>query len=142
MWDFIFRNEGDMLIGWESDTYVLSANLQAIVKEFEGRPELLCAPRWWKWVDQNFFIMKREGVLRYLHGRLRANLIAPGTKPEPMLAEHEWAEIFHGSWWNPWPNVASIRQDHGIQDTKDVEAAAWPLVRRPSPSLLDAIGQV
>lgn len=135
LWHCNFRDNWDIGISMQSDVLV-NCDLPSIVSEFCSRPEYVMAPSMWggTGLDDNLYCIKRHGVAMYLHGRRRANLINP-PQNDPLMPEVEFAQIWKGVWWNPWPKLATIRQDG--RPEYDSEAPSWPLIRMPTQATID-----
>lgn len=126
----------EVLIGWESNCWVnRQTNIQKLLDEFEARKDLIMAPQYHGSPDFNFIAMKRGAIPKFQHHRRRGNLVESDKKAQ--LAEIEMGEIFKNDWWNPWPEVLSIRQEYGVPPPfhciPNDEAMRWPLVALPSP---------
>jgi hypothetical protein len=131
----------DLLVLIDTDTLIGAVDFDALLREFMARDEVLLAQAWWDGIGGPFWAWKREGAIRTLHSRLRANLIDPPTDQntmKPMLIENELAAMFKGRWWNPWQQFKTMRQDFGLSDPRpDSEAMTWPFVGRPSPTIIE-----
>jgi hypothetical protein len=130
-WDFIVEFDANAVLG--------NINLRALAEQFMDRPEILMGPPWHRSPDTVLSFWKREAAVRYLHNRVRGNLIVPydgGTKP--ILFEHELAEIYKGLWFCPWkyPDLWIVRQCHGTPEARpDAYVKDWPVVESPSPAI-------
>lgn len=131
-------SDWDFLVCYDHDTILGNVDLNALAKEFIERTEVLMSPAWCQSPDGSLSFWKPDAAAMFLHMRKRANLIEKKEGvPEPILVEHEWREIYEGRWWNPWPDIKGIRQEHGIvsEPVADTDAMAWPMVRLPSPEI-------
>lgn len=128
----------DLLVELESNCWINpKVNLSDLLTEFPARPELILAPAWCEQPDFNFLVMKPAAVPAFLHHRRRANLV-DDDQPMPMLAEAELGQIFKGRWWNPWPEIQSIRQGYQVPGwamPSNEVAKDWPCVALPSPEI-------
>jgi hypothetical protein len=136
------RDEWDLLVCLDTDALVGAVDFDALLREFLSRDETLLSPSWWDGVGGPLLVWKHEGAVRLLHRRLRANLIDPpadANAPKPLLPEEELAAIYKGTWWQPWPQHRTLRQDHGGVDPFRDNAAVltWPFVRFPDPAIVD-----
>lgn len=133
------RQDWDMLVTLDTDTLVGDVNFNTLMREFELRPEVLLTQAWGVTPGGSFNVYKREAAAMMLHRRKRANMIDP-SEPKPILLEHEWAAIFRGRWWNPWPHIISMRQDHGYAHDphpRRVIEESWPFVRLPHLAIVE-----
>jgi hypothetical protein len=137
MWYALLNTDCDVVVNIASDC-VLNTDLRDLAQKFMERPELVCAPTWGdKWLEDAAVLYKRQGLTKFLNGRLRPNLSEGNEK---LLTEMEKAHIFNGYWWNPWPNIPAMRQEYGIPHEKVVEDSRvisenWPIILRPSPTI-------
>ena len=123
-WDLLACLDTDILLG--------AVDFNMLIREFVHRSEIMLAQAWGSGIGGAFYVWKPAGAVRFLHGRLRANIIEP-----PMLLEDELAAIYKGCFWNPWPGCKTMRQDFGLSDPRpDSEAMLWPFVGRPSPTII------
>ncbi len=133
------RRDWDLLVTLDNDVLVGDVDFQALLTEFMGRPETYLTPAWCRRPGGPFIALKREGAVRWQHMRRRANLIEEPTDPPPLLIEEELGAIFKGRWWNPWPEIATMRQDYGEDDprpTREPLDQNWPFVRLPDPAII------
>ena len=138
----VTKRDWDLLFFLDTDTLVGAVDLKAILTEFLDRPELLLAPQWMGRPDLGFSAMKREAASMWLHERWRPNLIRDQwpNGELPMLLEDEWKAIYGAVWWNPWPELGSIRQGYGVDQncqSRNAEVMGWPLVERPHPDVIE-----
>jgi hypothetical protein len=130
------RSNWDLLVLLDTDTLVGAVDFDSLLREFLSRPEEVLGLSWDGTLGMTL-AWKPAGAARYLHQRRRANLIDwPG---EAMLLEEEFSVIHEGRWWNPWPHLATVRQDHGHKPEAHLlnEAAmSWPFVRLPHPDIV------
>ena len=136
------RNDWDLLVCHDTDCLIGAVDFNALFREFLDRPELLLSDDW-NGRPGSLIALKREGVARYQHQRLRPNLMdRVEGEPDPMLIEDELGLIFKGAWLNPWPQFPTLRQDWG-QDSatyvgeREPLEKAWPFVRMPNPSIVE-----
>jgi hypothetical protein len=133
-WDLLTLLDTDVLVG--------AVDFDAVLREFVARDEVLLGQRWNDTIGGPWLVWKRDGAIRQLHSRLRGNLLDPPANPKspkPMLLEDEQAQMFRGRWWNPWPDLPTLRQDYGQTDPVKDNAAVlkWPFVRLPDPAIID-----
>lgn len=132
LWHANFCHDWDVLVDVETDVYFSALDLNKLVRDFMASDALILAPAWCGCPDPNFAMFKREGILRFLHCRLRPNLDIYERKPSPMLGEDELRIIFNGKWSNPF-SPTPIRQDFGHPGAlTDAVAMTLPMVRLPS----------
>ena len=137
------RNDWDLAVCLDTDTLLGNVDWDGVLREFLQRPEELLADDWY---GRPGYVVawKPAGVSRYLHQRLRANLI---EKPEgddvplPILLEDEFGLMFAGKIWNVWPHLKTTRQDAGQESEQYVERRepidmAWPFVRLPHETIV------
>ena len=137
----------DLLAILDTETLIGNVNFEKLLGEFLERPELHLNEDWHGRPGGPFQVWKREGASRWLNYRQRANFIPKpevkeGQEPpaEPMLQEYEMGVIFKDLWWNPWPEIPTMRQDHGEDSEKYVtpeDTLKWPFVRKPHPSIVE-----
>jgi len=130
--------ESEILIGWESNCWLnRQTNAIKLLDEFRANNASIMAPQYHGSPDFNFIAMKRSAIPKFQHHRRRGNLIESEAKAE--LAEIEMGEIFKRDWWNPWPEIVSIRQEYGVPTPfhclPDSEAVRWPMIALPSPEV-------
>jgi hypothetical protein len=122
----------DVLIFLEPDLLVGAVDWDALLCEFMSRPEEVFGPAWYE-RHCDFIGWKPAAVRRFLHSRLRPNL----TEDESVMwLDDEWATMFSGRAWNPWPACPTIRRDHGHEGgpaVRDEDTLLWPFVRLPHP---------
>jgi hypothetical protein len=145
-WDLAVHITDDMLVG--------PIDWQALLTEFMERPEEILATRWYTRMDWPL-AMKRNAVIRFAHQRCRTNLLyfpfsedayleeemmaLWGGCMKPLIGAFVYPECAENRWWCPWPDIPTIRQDHGINGSPhppDDEAMNWPIVRLPTPTLI------
>lgn len=135
------RHDWDLLVNLDTDALLGDIDLDSIMREFLERPEELMTGAWCGSLAGGCLqAIKRSGVRRWLENRKRKNLITPNSQAMPLLPEHEATEIFKGLWWNPWPHIPDMRQDYGEQAAAtllDDEVMTFPMVRKPSPAVID-----
>lgn len=52
--------------------------------------------------------------------------------------EHALAMVFDKRYWNPWPDVTTVRHEHGTPEQfkgTDDEIMKWPLIVKYSPEI-------
>lgn len=137
LWCAQFNSDGfDYLVCVDLDLAIGDIDFGKMLRDFDQRQEILCAPYWHGNPDMHqFSIWKKPAIVRYCHHRLRGNLY--DTPPEKqILGEEEWGKIFKGYWWNITPQFASIRQDASIpKPVPDEIAAQWPMVASASDAI-------
>jgi len=137
------RNDWDLAVCLDTDTLLGNVDWDGVLREFLQRPEELLADDWY---GRPGYVVawKPSGVSRYLHQRIRSNLI---EKPEgddvplPILLEDEFGLMFAGKIWNAWPHLKTTRQDAGQESEQYVERRepidmAWPFVRLPHETIV------
>lgn len=140
LWHFILNTNCDVVMQMATDT-VTKVNVRECAEKLMASDKLICAPSWAGVVEDAIIIYKRQGVVKFLNQRLRANLVErEKATEEPMLAEQEKARIFDGQWLNLWPERQTMRQEWGIPDRSPfpdelVITENWPFVLRPSPEI-------
>jgi hypothetical protein len=125
----------DLLCLLDTDALVGRVNFDALLREFAGRPETYLTAAWDGPPGGPFAAWKHAGASRWLHQRRRANLVASEATPEPILIEEEWGEIYRDTWWNPWPENATLRQDN--RPELNDAALGWPFVRMPCAEIVE-----
>jgi hypothetical protein len=137
------RRDWDIAVCVDTDTLYGAVDWDAVLREFLARPDELLADDWW---GRPGYVVawKPAAVSRYLHQRLRPNLLERGYPDEalPMLLEDEFGAMFAGRIFNPWPNLRTTRQDAGLDSEQYVARRApldehWPFVRLPSPQIVE-----
>jgi len=136
------QRDWDLTIYLDTDTLLGNVDWDTLLREFLSRPEEVMGDDWY---GRPGYIVawKPASVVRFLHQRLRANLIERTDEtPEPMLCEDEFGLIFKGRYWNPWPHLKTSRQDFGLESAKYVEQDQplrehWPFLRLPDPAIVD-----
>lgn len=135
------RPDWDLLVEHGTDFLVGAVDFDALFREFMARPELLLSEDW-HGRPGSLLALKREGVARFQHGRLRPNLLARVEgEPDPMTVEDELGRVFAGAWLNPWPHLPTMRQDFGLPSAQYVGEREplekeWPFCRLPTPSIV------
>ena len=137
------RRDWDLAICVDTDTLLGSVDWDTLLREFLQRPEEIIADDWY---GRPGYVVawKPTGVSRYLHQRLRANLIEKPVGDDataPMLIEDEIGAMFAGKIFNPWPHLKTTRQDAGQESEQYVALRepiekAWPFVRLPHDSIV------
>lgn len=133
------EDQWDLLVCHDTDVLIGAVDFDALFREFLARQELLLSDDW-HGRPGSLIAIKREGVARYQHGRLRPNLMERVEDTEPMLIEDELGIIFKGLYWNPWPQFPTLRQDYGLEfavPEREPLEKAWPLVRLPHVSIIN-----
>ena len=125
------RRDWDLAVQLDYDCLVGAVDFEQLRVDFCNRPDVVLTPSWFGKPGGPLIIFKREGILRWLHHRRRANLVEDNL-PVPMELEDEMREIFDGAWWNPWPNNDNQRYEDGV---KDDAAFNWQFVRSPSMTM-------
>ncbi len=133
------RRDWDMLILHDTDMLVGAVDFDALLHEFMSRKEtFLCADWHGRPCGGSITVWKPAAASRWLNHRMRPNFY--DTPPAaPMLLEDEMGYIFEGQWWNPWPHLATMRQDYGHPNAvlgREPIEKAWPFVRLPDPSIV------
>lgn len=137
MWYALLNTDADVIMQICTDC-IINCDLRAVAEELMSRPELIAAPVWCTLVEDAFCLYKREALQKFLHQRLRANLIPPG-QGDPPITEQEKTDIFRGQWWNPWPERTILRQDWKVGschvDGATIIQQNWPVIIRPAPDV-------
>lgn len=131
------RRDWDLAIHLTDDWMVGAVDWDTLLREFQRRPETTMSTQWFGREDWPI-AMKRPAVIKMLHSRLRANLVE-GPHDDSDYIELEQAQLFAGSWWNPWPYLQTIRRDFGHPGTPELDDEAimdWPFVRLPNPAYI------
>ena len=128
------RNDWDLVVFCDPDFLMLGMDCDRIVKEFWRRDELICAPSYGEFgLGGPLMIYKRWGMIKNVHSRRQATLLFDSTIPDLIEIEQELRQIFHGEWWNPWPDISLMFQNNYASDD---HARRWPMVIRPSENLV------
>lgn len=138
------RRDWDIAVCVDTDTLYGAVDWDAVLCEFLRRPDELLADNWW---GRPGYVVawKPAAVSRYLHQRLRPNLLNKPVDPDalpPMLLEDEFGVIFDGLIHNPWAHLETTRQDAGLESEQYVKLRdpieqAWPFVRLPHPDIVE-----
>lgn len=129
------QKDWDVVVNLDVETIVNDLDFELLLLDFLDRPELFLSPDWHGRPGGPFLAWKPEGARRYVEGRVCRDLIEKEDgKPEPMLMEDELGVIFKDSWWNPWPQFETLRQD--FRSEMDEEVLRWPLIRQPTEAVL------
>jgi hypothetical protein len=134
------RTEWDLLVLSDTDCLFGDIDLDSLIKEFHGRPEILmgaatncsagCNP------ESPFTIWKHDGAVRLLHYRQCPNLLDM-EEERKWVWDIEMAYIYRrGRWWNPWPEVPCV--EHKGWDSEQKfwdEMLAWPIILKPTQLL-------
>jgi hypothetical protein len=105
----------DLLIQCQT-TRIIGQDLSGILEEFMKRDEQLLAPRFTsgtnnnyniKSIDVGFMVMKKNAALMYAVAGKRQSCDSHNS---PMNCEDEAYLMFKNSWWNPWPNIPTLKQ--------------------------------
>jgi len=136
------RRDWDLLVLHDADVLVGAVDFDSLLREFMSRPEtFLCSDWHGRPSGGSPLVWKPYAAAKWLNQRRRANLIEHTAGiPTPMLVEDEMGIIHEGEWWNPWPNIPTMRQDFGctskIPEREPLEKA-WPFVRMPNPAIIE-----
>ncbi len=136
------RESWDLLVLLDTDALIGAIDFDALLREFLRRDEILLAQWWGSDIGGPLYVWKPEGAVRFMHGRHRANLLPqPSDKKakKPPTSEAEMLSIYSGAWWNPFPELRTVRQDYGQTDPErdNAKVLKWPLVRKPDPAIID-----
>lgn len=129
----------DLLCVLDTDTLIGAVDFDSVLREFMQRPEIHLSQRWYDFPGGSFQAWKREGANRYVNYRQRSNFV-DDRNSKPITQEQECGNIFAGKWWNPWPDIKTMRQDHGENadsEKMNEEAMTWPMVRKPHPAIIE-----
>jgi len=129
----------DLCIIFATDA-ILGVPLQDIAEEFMTRSEIAAGPLWHGSPDTHLILLKKQGVIDMLYSipftPLGANRI---------YFEHALSIAFHGRWWNPWPEIKTVRQEYNTpelyQGTDEEIIKSWPILAKASPELIRAYKQ-
>lgn len=130
LWDLVVLLDTDCLVG--------AVDFPKLIDEFTRRPEIVLTNSWNDAPAGPCMILKPEGCVRLLHHRLQGNMVIDESSPNLMLGEFEMKAIFEGRWWNPWPEIKTVRQDFS-ENPSDPNPMAFlhcPFVRQPHPKLV------
>jgi hypothetical protein len=132
------RNDWDYVVLLDTDCLVGAVNFPKLFSDFAGRPDYVLTNAWNECPAGSMMIFKREGCVRFLHQRIQGN-IALDASPDLILGETEMKIIFNGVWWNPWPEVKSVRQDFSVNpnDPNPMRLLGSPFIRQPHPKVVD-----
>jgi hypothetical protein len=138
LWYALLNTDADVVVQMCTDS-IVNEDMRPLLDNFMARPELVCAPAWCRsYLDDAFVFYKRNAVVKYLNGRLRANLMDVESG-EQLITEDEKTRIFKGEWWNPWPANDNMRQDWNVGscavDSAHICRFNWPVVIRPAPDV-------
>lgn len=130
-WDFVVYLDTDCLVG--------AVDFPSLFDEFEKRQEIVTTNSWCNTPSGPFALFKREACVRFLHHRIQGNCVLNNSSKDLTLAEFEIEKIFRGGWWNPWPQIESVRQDYSpkVNDPNPMAFMNCPFVRRPHPLLIE-----
>ena len=132
------RNDWDLLLLLDTDTLVGAVDFKSLLSEFMERDELILSNNWSDTPSGPFFAIKRDGVARFLHCRLKGNCVLNEKSQDMMLGEYEIGEIYKGLWWNPWPEITNVRQDYSVNpnDPNPMAFLHCPFIRQPHPAVI------
>jgi hypothetical protein len=131
------RRDWDLAVFLTEDMLVGAIDWNSLLREFIARPETVLVTKWGHWLDWPW-VMKRPAVSRFMHNRLRADLVA-SDRPEDHYLETELISLYGDSLWQPWPHVSNIRRDFQVMNgpnVNDEETFTWPFVRLPNPAYI------
>jgi hypothetical protein len=133
------RNDWDLLVFLDTDVLVGAVDFKSLLNDFTGRPEEILSPAWAETIGGPILALKRSGVVRFMHKRIQSNCVLDGASPDMMFGEDEMKAIYSGTWWNPWPNHSSMRQDYSVNpnDPNPMGFLNHPLIRQPHPDVVD-----
>jgi len=132
---YVMQQEFDLCVFLFTDT-VLGVPLQGIADEFMTRPEAICGPQWHDRLDTNCMLLKPEAINNILYSVPFMPLAKLG--PNLLYYESALSLIFAGRWWNPWPEIRTIRQEYGTPEVfkgKESEMMDWPMLTKASPDV-------
>lgn len=119
IWHFLLNKRNcDILFHIQPRTLIRKNALDGLMNEFRESDALIMAPKlkydYGVHVEVSFMAMKREAVMLYASSGLRSSLslVPLGAFNCEAEAEH----LFYDKWFNPWPDISSIRK--------------YPMVRR------------
>jgi len=130
----------DLLIGLETDVVVANVNIHEVISQFMSRREAVCGPHWQTHIDGSFLVLKPEAVIRMIHFKAEPALYINGKIPLDNQ-ERIITDSVRDSWWDPWPEIETIRMDYqnpyAVQKSSppDDTVNGWPFVRMPRPGL-------
>lgn len=119
---------------------VLGVDLRAVIDEFMARPEVLCGPAWFDKVETHFMLMKPAAVQDALFS-LPFTPLPKFPARNAMYYEEALGLLFAGRWWDPWPNVRTIREEYQTPEFirgHDEEKIKWPMLAKGSPATIQA----
>lgn len=132
------RSHWDLVVLLDTDCLVGAVDFPKLIDEFVRRPEIILTNSWNDAPAGPCVILKREGCVRLLHHRIQGNIVLGDSSPNLMLGEFEMKAIFEGKWWNPWPEIKTVRQDFYVNpnDPNPMAFLYCPFVRQPHPDLV------
>ena len=118
---------------------ILGVSLRDICREFMERPEVICGPAWHGSIDSHLVLMKREAVIDTLYSLPFMPLARIGSNA--MYYEHALTALFIARWWNPWPEIETIRMEINTPELfkgtlEDI--IKWPLLSKADPATMKA----
>jgi len=133
----------DVLVHLFTDA-ILGVPLEDICREFTDRPETMAGPVWGNRPDTHLILMKRQAVIDILYSIPFVPLCK--TSGNALYYEDAISLIFADKFWNPWPDIMTIRQEINTPEiykgTDEETIKSWPLLTNASPQLMAAYRQV
>ncbi len=126
------QTDFDLCVVFSTDI-ILGGSLQAIANEFMKRPEIAAGPLWHGSPDAGMMLLKRPAVIDILY-----SVPFQPLGSNRFYWEHALAMTFDRKWWNPWPDVPTIRHEYGTPEQvkiPDAEILRWPMLAKTSPAL-------
>ncbi len=132
------RQDWDLAVLLDTDCLVGAVNFPKLIDEFLKRPDFILTNAWCRFPAGPLVVFKREACVRLLHHRIQGNIVLHDDSDDLMLAEWELGEIFKGVWWNPWPQIESVRQDFPMNpdDPDPLQFLRCPFIRQPNPKVI------
>jgi len=135
------RSDWDLLALLDTDTLIGAYDFDGTLRSFMQQPEMwFMTNRWHAFPGGQFQVWKRDGVNHFVNHRVRANFVEYRNGPAPPTPEEEAGTIFDNHWFNPNPEVETMRQDYGENqeaESLNEQAMTWPFVRKPHPAIIE-----
>lgn len=131
---YVMQHEFDLCVGLTTDA-ILGVSLQAIAEEFMTRPEVIGGPLWHGSLDTHLVLMKRPAIIDILY-----SLPFMPLGQNALYYEHALGMLFDRRWWNPWPEVRTIRHEYGTPEQfrgPDDDIMHWPMLAKTSPAVAE-----
>ena len=120
----LFNPDWDILIHCQCRTFI-GIDMIPLIEEFSKRKEQVCALSWMctsgKIPETGFLAMKPDAVKKIVTQTTRTPL---SENDNEINSEDDLADLFHNNWWNPYPNIMTIRKDgkyNGFDDETKID---------------------